>query len=82
LSSLRVNNNGGELLPPSTRGPRPQLEPVREAVERLKEVPGLSRTSAQILIAEIGTDMGNFRRLIILAGVLRRALTKALGSGV
>ena len=33
------------------------LEPFRDAIERLKEVPGLSGTSAQILIAEIGTDM-------------------------
>ena len=36
------------------------LEPFRDAVERLKEVPGLSETSAQILIAEIGTDMRQF----------------------
>ena len=33
------------------------LEPFREAIERLKEVPGLSETSVQILLAEIGTDM-------------------------
>ena len=33
------------------------LEPFRDTIERLKEVPGLSETSAQILIAEIGNDM-------------------------
>src|SRR5262245_3160092 len=30
---------------------------ARSAVERLKEVPGLSETAPQILLAEIGTDM-------------------------
>ena len=36
------------------------LEPFRDVLERLKEIPGLSETSAQILIAEIGTDMRQF----------------------
>jgi transposase len=36
------------------------LEPFCEAIERLKEVPGLSETSVQILLAEIGTDMSRF----------------------
>jgi hypothetical protein len=36
------------------------LEPFRDAIERLKEVPGLSETSVQILIAEIGADMRQF----------------------
>jgi len=36
------------------------LEPFRDTLERLKEVPGLSETSAQILLAEIGTDMKQF----------------------
>ena len=36
------------------------LEPFRDALERLKEVPGLSETSAQILLAEIGIDMRQF----------------------
>jgi hypothetical protein len=36
------------------------LEPFRDTIERLKQVPGLSGTSAQILIAEIGTDMRQF----------------------
>ena len=31
------------------------LEPFPDAIERLKEVPGLSETSAQTLLAEIGT---------------------------
>ena len=33
------------------------LEPFRDAIERLKEVPGRAGPAAQILIAEIGTDM-------------------------
>jgi len=36
------------------------LEPFRDALDRLKEVPGLSETSAQILLAEIGIDMRQF----------------------
>jgi transposase len=36
------------------------LGPFRDAVERLKEIPGLSQTSAQVLIAEIGADMTQF----------------------
>jgi transposase len=36
------------------------LEPFRDILERLNEVPGLSETSAQILLAEIGTDMRQF----------------------
>jgi transposase len=51
------------------------LEPFRDAVERLKEVPGLSETSAQILIAEIGTDMTQFPtagHLLSWAGLIPR----------
>jgi transposase len=51
------------------------LEPFRDAVERLKAVPGLSETSAQILIAEIGTDMGQFAtagHLLSWAGLIPR----------
>jgi transposase len=36
------------------------LEPFRDTIERLKEIPGLSETSVQVLIAEIGMDMGQF----------------------
>jgi transposase len=36
------------------------LEPFRDALDRLKQVPGLSETSAQILLAEIGIDMRQF----------------------
>ena len=36
------------------------LEPFRDAAERLKAVPGLSGTSAQMILAEIGTDMRPF----------------------
>jgi transposase len=36
------------------------LEPFRDHVERLKEICCVSRISAQIVIAEIGTDMSQF----------------------
>jgi len=51
------------------------LQPFRDAVERLKEAPGLSETSVQILIAEIGTDMRQFPtdgHLISWAGLVPR----------
>jgi transposase len=37
-----------------------RLEPFREQVERLTEIPGVSRTAAQVLAAEIGLDMERF----------------------
>lgn len=51
------------------------LEPFRDIVERLKEVPGLSETSAQILLAEIGIDMRQFPtagHLLSWAGLIPR----------
>ena len=51
------------------------LAPFRDAVDRLTEVPGLSKTSAQILIAEIGTDMKQFPtagHLLSWAGLVPR----------
>jgi transposase len=51
------------------------LEHFRDAIERLKEVSGLSETSAQILIAEIGTDMRQFPtagHLLSWAGLIPR----------
>jgi transposase len=36
------------------------VEPFRETIERLKEVPGLSDVSAPALVAEIGLDMTRF----------------------
>jgi transposase len=51
------------------------LEPFRDVIERLKEVPGLSEISAQILIAEIGTDMRQFPtagHLLSWAGLIPR----------
>jgi transposase len=51
------------------------LAPFRDAVERLKEIPGLSETAAQILIAEIGTDMSQFTtagHLLSWAGLVPR----------
>jgi transposase len=51
------------------------LGPFRDAIERLKEIPGLSETSAQILIAEIGADMSQFPtagHLLSWAGLVPR----------
>lgn len=51
------------------------LEPFREIVERLKQVPGLSGTSIEIVIAEIGTDMRQFPtagHLLSWAGLVPR----------
>jgi transposase len=51
------------------------LEPFRDAIERLKEVPGLSEISIQALIAEIGTDMSQFPtagHLLSWAGLVPR----------
>ena len=36
------------------------LAPFRDAVERLMEIPGLSRVSAEIVVSEIGFDMSQF----------------------
>lgn len=51
------------------------LEPFRGVVERLKEIPGLSQTSVEVLIAEIGTDMRQFPtagHLLSWAGLVPR----------
>ena len=52
------------------------LEPFRDAIERLKEVPGSERDlRPQILIAEIGTDMRQFPtagHLLSWAGLIPR----------
>ncbi|MGE0769819.1 MAG: IS110 family transposase [Hyphomicrobiaceae bacterium] len=51
------------------------LRPFRDTIERLKEIPGLSETSAQILIAEIGMDMSQFPtagHLLSWAGLVPR----------
>jgi transposase len=36
------------------------IAPFQPAVDRLDEITGVGRTAAQVLIAEIGTDMGRF----------------------
>jgi transposase len=51
------------------------LAPSRDTVERLKEVPGLGTTAAEVVIAEIGTDMGPFPtagHLLSWAGLVPR----------
>ena len=51
------------------------LAPFRDAVERLKEVPGLGATAAEVLIAEIGADMSQFPsagHLLSWAGLVPR----------
>ena len=37
-----------------------RTRPVAEALERLDTIPGVGRRTAEILVAEIGTDMGRF----------------------
>jgi len=37
-----------------------QIAPFAEALERLDEIPGVGRTAAQVVIAEIGLDMSRF----------------------
>jgi len=49
-----------------------RLEPFAEAVERLDTIPGVNRGVAQVIVAEIGTDMGRFpspRHLASWAGM-------------
>jgi transposase len=51
------------------------LLPFAETIDRLKEIPGLSETSVQILLAEIGTDMSRFPsagHLLSWAGLVPR----------
>jgi transposase len=51
------------------------LEPFRDAVERLTAIPGVSTTTAQVILAEIGTDMSRFPtagHLISWAGLCPR----------
>lgn len=51
------------------------LAPFRDTIERLKEIPGLSETSVQILLAEIGLDMSPFPtagHLLSWAGLVPR----------
>jgi len=37
-----------------------QIAPFAEAVERLDEIPGVGRTAANVIIAEVGLDMSRF----------------------
>ncbi len=37
-----------------------EISPFAAAVDRLDEITGVGRTAAQVIIAEIGTDMGRF----------------------
>lgn len=51
------------------------LRPYAEDIQRLKTIPGIGQTAAQVLIAEIGTDMGRFPNvghLISWAGLCPR----------
>jgi transposase len=51
------------------------LDPFREAVRLLRSIPGISDLSAQVILAEIGTDMGRFPtagHLISWAGLCPR----------
>lgn len=49
-----------------------QLVPFAEAVDRLITIPGVDRRTAEVMVSEIGTDMGRFgnaRRLASWAGM-------------
>ena len=51
------------------------LAPFRDAVERLSTIPGVSRVSAEIILAEIGADMTSFPtagHLLSWAGLVPR----------
>ncbi len=51
------------------------LAPFRDAIERLKDVPGLSETSIPVLLAEVGADMSQFPtagHLLSWAGLVPR----------
>jgi transposase len=52
------------------------LAPYADAVERLKTIPGIGQTAAQVLVAEVGTDMDRFPtagHLISWAGLCPRS---------
>lgn len=52
-----------------------QLEPFRESIERLVTIPGVSKTIAHVIVAEIGLEMSRFpthRQLISWAGLCPR----------
>ena len=52
-----------------------RLEPFRDAVARLTKVPGLSSTSASVVVSEIGFDMSRFptpAHLVSWAGLCPR----------
>jgi len=49
-----------------------RIEPFIEAAERLDTIPGVNRAVVQVIVAEIGTDMGQFpspRHLASWAGM-------------
>ena len=50
-------NEDGTTGPDAGRGPD---APVLPAIDRLAEIPGISRDAAQVIIAEVGLDMSRF----------------------
>ena len=50
-------NEDGSTGPTAGRGPD---APVLPAIDRLAEIPGISRDTAQVIIAEVGLDMTRF----------------------
>ncbi|MBL7502510.1 IS110 family RNA-guided transposase [Frankia nepalensis] len=54
----RVSPVTGEIIPPA--GGRPQPRTAADLVDLLDQVPGIGRDAAQLILAEIGTDMAPF----------------------
>lgn len=50
----------GEQTPPGSTGDQDRTPEVLSAVDRLDEITGIGRTTAQVILAEIGTDMSIF----------------------
>ena len=50
-----------ELIEAVSREIEERLRPFTEALTRLQEIPGVGQRTAEVLVAEIGTDMSRFR---------------------
>src|SRR5215831_4041194 len=60
LENLRTIDQLEETIAAFDARIEDKLTPFRDKVERLKEVPGLGATAAEVVLAEIGIDMSPF----------------------